>query len=84
MVTVGTAVLDGFNHRQALDYAPAHTVTLNIFTQVTDFLTCPYLAQRYIVQSCHNTLNAYLLKHGKCNLILLAKPTPCSFHIKFG
>ena len=37
----------------------------------------------YIMQGGHNALNSNLLKHGKSNLILLAKPTPCSFHIVF-
>ena len=81
MVTVRTAVLDGLHHRQTLHHAPAHAITLDIRTQLMDLLARPYLTQRHIVQRRHDTLHTNLSQHGKRNLILLAKPSPCSFHI---
>ena len=42
MVSVRTAIFNCLNYRQTLYHAPAHAVALDILTQVTDLLTCPY------------------------------------------
>ena len=81
VVAVGTAVLDGLYYGQALYHTPAHAVALDVLTEVTNFLACPYFAEGYVVQSGDDALNANLSQHGKRYLILLAKPTPGSFHI---
>ena len=81
MVTVRTAILDSLHHRQTLHHAPAHAITLNICFQIVDLLTCPHLTKRYVVQSSHDALHANLFQLGKGDFVLLAKPTPCSFHI---
>ena len=80
VVAIGTAVLDCLNYWQTFDHAPAHAVTLDVLAQVANLLAGPYLAQRYIVQSGNNTFNSDLSQLCKSNLILLAKPSPCSFH----
>ena len=81
MVSVGAAVLDGLHYRQTLHYAPAHSITLNVRLQVVNLLAGPHLAKRYVVQGCYNALHTNLSQHGKRNLVFLAKPAPCSFHI---
>ena len=79
-VAVGTAILDGFHHRQRFYHTPAHAVRLNVLSQVTDFLTRPHLTEGHVVQGGNDTLHTNLSQLGKCYLILLAKPSPCSFH----
>ena len=81
VVAIRTAVFDCLNNRQALNYAPSHAVALDVLAQVANLLTSPNLAQRYVVQGGYNTLNSDLSQLCKSNLILLAKPSPCSFHI---
>ena len=81
MVAVGTAIFDCLNYRQRLYYAPAHAVALDIFAQVADFLTSPNLAQRYVVKCSNDAFYTDLSQLCKSNLILLAKPSPSSFHV---
>ena len=80
VVAVRTAILDGLYHRQTLDHAPAHTIRLDVLTQVANLFTSPHFAQGHVVQSGDDALNTNLSQHGKRNLVLLAKPSPCSFH----
>ena len=80
MVAVGTAVLDSLHDRQALHDAPAHAIAFDISFQVVYLLTCPHLTERHIVECGDDTLNTDFLEHGKRDLIILAKPSPCSFH----
>ena len=75
LVAVRAAILDGLHHGQALDHRPPHAVALDVFAQVANLLAGPHLAQ-----GRHYALHANLFQHGKRNLVLLAKPSPCSFH----
>ncbi|KXB48998.1 hypothetical protein HMPREF1870_00227 [Bacteroidales bacterium KA00344] len=79
-VTVGTGKLDGLGDGQRLHDAPAKAETLNIAFQVVYFLSRPHLTERNIVQSRNDALYAYLFEHGKRDFVVLAKPSPCSFH----
>jgi hypothetical protein len=63
--------------------APFHTIRLDVLLEFMNLLACPNLTQRNIVQCGNDALNTYLLQLCKCNLILLAKPAPCSFHILY-
>ena len=80
LVAVRTAIFDGLYYWQRLYHTPTHAVALNVFTQVVNLLTCPYLAEGYIVQSGNDALNTNLSQLCKRNLVFLAKPSPCSFH----
>ena len=83
MVAVGTAIFDGLHHGQAFHHAPSHSVLLDILPKVADFFACPHFAERYVVQGCHYALHSDLLQHGKGDLVVLAKPSPGSFHNLF-
>ena len=83
MITVRTTIFQGFNNRQRLYHTPFHTIRLNVLLEFMNLLACPNLAQRNIVQCGNNALNTNLLQLCKCNLIFLAKPAPCSFHIYY-
>ena len=83
VVTVRTAILDGLYDRQALDHTPAHAVRFDIFTQVANLFARPDFTKGYVVQGSDNALDTDLSQHGKGNLVLLAKPSPCSFHNVF-
>ena len=81
VVAVGASVFDGLDDRQAFYHAPAQTVAFDVLSQVADFLARPYLAQGYVVQGRDDAFYSNLFQHGKRNLIVLAKPSPCSFHL---
>ncbi len=80
LVAVGAAVLDGLHHGQRLDDAPAHAVRLDVLTQLVYLFAGPYLAEGHVVQCGDDAFDPNLSELCKGYLILLAKPTPCSFH----
>ena len=79
-VAVGTAVFYRLGDGQRFYNAPAHSVRFDILSEVADFLTAPHLAERHVVQGGDDAFDTYLFQHGKCDLVVLAKPSPCSFH----
>ena len=81
LVAVGTAVLDGLRHGQTLHHAPRHAVALDILLEFVNLLTGPHLTEGNVVQGGDDALYSNLSQLGKGDLILLAKPSPCSFHI---
>ncbi len=82
-VAVGTRIFDSLDNRKRLYDAPSHAETLDVFLQFVDFLLSPHLTQGHIVKSGNDALHTNLSELGKSNLILLAKPTPSSFHFCF-
>src|SRR5574344_2170011 len=80
LVAVGTSVFDGLYHWEALYHTPTHAVALNVGLQVVDCFPCQHLAKRHLVEGCHDAFHTNLFEHGKCDLVFLAKPSPCSFH----
>ena len=83
VVAVRTAILDGLNDWQRLYHAPAHAVALDIRLQIVNLLTCPNLTKGHIVQCGDDTFDTDLSQLCKRNLVLLAKPSPSSFHSLF-
>ena len=80
LVSVRTGIFDALRNGKTLHDAPSHAVALDIFTQVAYLLPGPYLSVRHVVQGCDDTLYSYFPEHGKRNLVVLAKPSPCFFH----
>ena len=83
LVAVGAAVFDGLHDGEALYDAPAHAVALDVLTQVADLLAGPDLSEGHVVKCGDDALNSDLSQLGKGDLVFLAKPSPCSFHIIF-
>ncbi len=83
VVAVGTAIFQRFHNGQRLHHAPFHAIRLDVDFEVMNLLTCPYLAEGHVVQGGHDAFHANLFQLGKGDLILLAKPAPCSFHIVY-
>ena len=80
LVAVRASVFYCLGDGQRLDYRPSHAVRLDVLPEVMYLLACPHLSQWHIVKCGHDALDTDLLQHGKCYLIVLAKPSPCSFH----
>ena len=80
LVTVRPAIFDSLSDGQAFYHAPRHTIAFDILLEFTNLLASPDLAEGNIVQRSHNALHSDLSQLCKRNLVLLAKPSPCSFH----
>ena len=80
LIAVRASVFDGFHHGKAFHHAPAHAVAFDVLLQLMNLFPCPDLSEGDVVKGCDYSLHPDLSKHGKGDLILLAKPAPCSFH----
>ena len=83
LVAVRTTVLYCFDHWQRFNNGPPHAVTFDVRFQVVYLLPCPNLAERNAVKGCNYALNANLFQYGKSNVVVLAKPSPSSFHSNY-
>ena len=83
MVAVGPSILDGLHHGQALHHAPSHSVLFDILSEVANLLAAPHFAERHVVQGGNYALHSDLLQHGKSDFVVLAEPSPSSFHVLF-
>ena len=63
LVAVWTGVFDALAHGQAFNHRPAHAIAFDIFTQVADFLACPYFAVWHVVQGGDYTFHSDLFQH---------------------
>ena len=79
-VSVRACILDCLTYRQTFHHRPAKSGRFYILFHFLDSFQGPDFTVRYIVQSSNNPFYSYLTQHGKCNLIFLAKPSPCFFH----
>ena len=61
LVAVRSAILDGLHNWETFNYAPAHTIALDVLIQISDLFTSPYLSKWNIVQSGNYTLHTNLL-----------------------
>ena len=80
LVAVGSCIFDTFAHGQTFHHAPTHAVAFYVSLEIMNFLACPDFSVWHIVQCRDNALHTDLLEHGKCNFVVLAKPSPSSFH----